>query len=307
MYIVAIMISAVIFSATGLGVLNLATVVNLDTQAAVETVQNQVEVESYANVALWRVNAGGDNLGNFTVGNVSSAFDSTLQRLTVIKTSDGETNGVVLDLSEDSHFKRAVATQTYIDFNDGKQTNEEPEHKVRSHIGFLPQVDMQYFIDNAANVMWMNDWDHIHDDDIVEGINIFHGDHLDIHNVDVENVTLVFTGYDIQPKDDVKIKAPIVGGHPLPAIVLTNTYSDMHLDQGYRDELDIEGAIYSAGRVRLHEGDFTGPVIANNVRICRHIDMEDDEHPEYYEWNLGFGAYEDYDWPKQIEEWARID
>ncbi|MBT7199662.1 MAG: hypothetical protein HN914_04370, partial [Candidatus Marinimicrobia bacterium] len=58
MYIVAIMITAVIFSATGLGVLNLATVVNLDTQAAVETVQDQVEVESFANVALWRVNAG---------------------------------------------------------------------------------------------------------------------------------------------------------------------------------------------------------------------------------------------------------
>ncbi|NQV40729.1 MAG: hypothetical protein HQ506_00100, partial [Candidatus Marinimicrobia bacterium] len=47
MYIVAIMITAVIFSATGLGVLNLATIVNLDTQAAVQTVQDQVEVESF--------------------------------------------------------------------------------------------------------------------------------------------------------------------------------------------------------------------------------------------------------------------
>lgn len=306
MYIVAIMITAVIFSATGLGVLNLATVVNLDTQNAVETVQDQVEVESLANVALWRVNAGGDSLGTFTIGDVSASYDTTLQRLTVTKTTGDETMGLMLDLEEDSHFKRAVATQNGIDFNGGKTISEEPVHQLRYDMEFLPQVDMDYLVANAAQEVWL--WDeHIHDEDIVEGINIFHGSYLDIHNVEAENVTLVFTGYDIQPKDDVKLRAPIVGGVPLPAIIMTNPWNNTHFDQGYNDELKIEGAIYSAGYVRLHEGEFTGPVIAKTARICRDIDMLDDEGSEYYQWNLGFGDYEDYDWPKQIQEWARID
>ena len=306
MYIVAIMITAVIFSATGLGVLNLATIVNLDTQAAVQTVQDQVEVESFANVALWRVNAGGDTLGTFSVGNVTASYDTTLQRLTVVKTRDGETSGLVLDLEEDSHFKRAVASQYGIDFNDGKTISEEPIHRLRTNMEFLPQVDWTYLNAHAAQEIWM--WnDHVHQEDLVEGINIIHGSYLDIHNVDMENITLVFTGYDIQPKDDVKLKAPVIGGVPLPAIILTNPYNDTHFDQGYEDEIHIEGAIYSAGHVRLHEGEFTGPVIARTARICRDIDMLDDEGSEYYQWNLGFGNYDDYDWPKQIQEWARVD
>jgi hypothetical protein len=305
MYIVAIMITAVIFSATGLGVLNLATIVNLDTQNAVQTVQDQVEVESFANVAMWRVNAGGDNLGNFTAGNVSSAYDSTLKRLTVIKTSDGETNGLVLDLEEDSHFKRAVATQYGIDFNGGKTTGEEPIHQLRSDMKFLPQVDMDYFIANAANQVWGSSM-HIHDEDVVEGINVYYGNHLTIHNVEAENATLVFVGWDIEFDGDVKIVAPVINDQPLPALVFTGQ-SDTHINQGSGDEIHIEGAIYSTNHVRLHEGTFTGPVVARTARICRDIDMIDDEGSDYYQWNLGFGNYEDYDWPKQIQEWARID
>jgi len=306
MYIVAIMITAVIFSATGLGVLNLATIVNLDTQTAVQTVQDQVEVESFSNVALWRVNVGGDSLGNFSVGDISATYDSSSMKLTILKTNGDETSGLILDLEEDSHFDRAVATESYIDYNYGKTASEEPNHQLRQDIGFLPQVDMAYLVANAAQEIWL--WnEHIHDEDIVEGINIIHARYLDIHNIDQENVTLVFTGYDIQPKDDVKLKAPIVDGVPLPAIILTNTSNNTHFDQGYGDEIHIEGAIYSAGHIRLHEGEFTGPVIARTARICRDIDMLDDGGSQYYAWNLGFGDYEDYDWPKQIQEWARID
>jgi len=305
-YIVAIMITAVIFSATGLGVLDLATVVNVDTQKAVQKVQDQIEVESLANVALWRVNTGGDNLGNFSSGDVTAAYDSAAMRLSILRTKDGETTGVVLDLEEDSHFKRAVATQYGIDFNDGKTISEEPEHRLRTNMEFLPQVDWSYLNAHAAQEIWM--WnDHVHQGDLVEGINIIHGSYLDIHNVDMEDVCLVFTGYDIQLKDDVELKAMKIGGIPLPALILTNQYNNTHFDQGHGDEIKIEGAIYSAGYVRLHEGEYTGPVIARTARICRDLDMLDDEGSEYYQWNLGFGNYEDYDWPKQVQEWARID
>ncbi len=305
MYIVAIMITAVIFSVTGLGVLNLAATVNLDTQTAVHAVQDRVEVESFANVAMWRLNTGGDNLGTFSSGDLSASYDSASMVLTIAKTTEELNTGLVLSLEEDSHFKRAVATQTYIDYN-STITNNEPEHQLRSNIGFLPECDFQYFVDNAANVRWI--WnDHIHDGDIVEGINIFYGDNISIHNVAVENATLVFTGRYIYVRDDVKIIAPIVNGVPQPAIILMNEYSDFHLDQGTGDELYIAGAIFSKGHVRLHEGSFSGPVVAQHARICRAIDMLDNEYPEYYAWNAGFGAYEDYDWPKQIAHWEPID
>ncbi|MBC8191179.1 MAG: hypothetical protein ISR87_03435 [Candidatus Marinimicrobia bacterium] len=303
MYIVAIMITAVIFSATGLGVLNLATIVNLDTQNAVQKVQDQVEVESLSNVALWRVNTGADSLGTFTAGEVTATYDNASMKISVLKGSGDEMTGVILDLKEDTHFDRAVATRYGIDYN-GKTTNEEPNHQLRPNIGFLPQVDMAYFVANAANQVWGSSM-HIHDEDVVEGINIFYGNHLDIHNVDIENATLVFVGWDIELKDDVRIVAPMVNGQPLPAMVFTGQ-PDTHFDQESGEEIHIEGAIYSTGHVRLHEGAFTGPVVANTARICRDIDMIDDTNNDYYAWNLGFGNYEDYDWPKQIQEWARI-
>ena len=305
MYIVAIMVTAVVFSVTGLGVLNLATLVNLDTQNAIEKVQSQIEVESLTNVALWRINTGADSLGSFSSGNATSNYDTTTMVLRVEINSEGDTSGFKLSLEEDSHFKRAVGTASSIDYNDGKTVSEEDAHRMRAYMGFLPEVDLDYFVDNAANVSWMDD-EHIHDEDVVEGINVFHGNHLDIHNIDVENATLVFTGYDIQLKDDVIIKAPIVGGSPLPALVFLWDGLDTHFDQGWNDEIHIEGAIYSVGHVRLHEGEYSGPVVANTARICRDIDILDDEYSEYYEWNLGFGEYEDYDWPKQIREWENI-
>ncbi|MBT4421144.1 MAG: hypothetical protein HOG76_11910 [Candidatus Marinimicrobia bacterium] len=299
------MITAVIFSATGLGVLNLATIVNLDTQAAVQTVQDQVEVESFANVALWRVNVGGDSLGNFTVGDISATYDSTTMKLSIMKTIDDETIGLILDLEEDSHFKRGIATKYWIDYNN-RDPHVEPIHQLRDDIGFLPSIDWQYFVDNADAVhyTWFKDYEQ---DDLVEGINIFYCDYIDIEDVYLENTTLVFTGVNAELKDDVYISAPIIGGSPLPAIVLTNPYSDIHFDQGRDHDLRIEGAIFSNGHVRLHEGTFTGPVVSRTARMCEDIDMLDDQYPEYYEWNLGFGLYEDYDWPKQIQEWARID
>lgn len=300
------MITAVIFSATGLGVLNLAATVNMDTQTAVHSVQDRLEVESLANVALWRVNVGGDSLGTFSSGGVTANYDSTSKILTIIKSTDDQNTGLKLNLEEDSHFKRALATETYIDFN-SSILGEEPGHQLRPYIGFLPQVDLQYFIDNADNELWFPNGDHVHDEDIVAGINVIHGHYLDIHNVHQENATLVFTGYDIQPKDDVWITAPLENGVPLPALVFTHPYNDVHFDQGWNDVLHIEGAIFATGHVRLHEGEFSGPVIAKHARICRAIDMLDDQFPQYYEWNLGFGNYDDYDWPKQIAQWETID
>ncbi|MBC8191727.1 MAG: hypothetical protein ISR87_03440 [Candidatus Marinimicrobia bacterium] len=303
MYIVAIMITAVIFSATGLGVLNLATIVNLDTQAAVQTVQDQVEVESFANVALWRVNAGGDNLGTYSSGDLTAAFDSTTQKLSVIKSNGEEQTGLVLSLEEDNHFKRAVATSGTF-YTNGRTVNPEPEHQIRSQMGFLPQADLQYFIDHAVEVHYDNSRT-FHDGDISEGINVFMGSGLTFDRVELENSTLVFagTGIDFWKKNVIKADP----NADLPALVFTNPNSDFSFYgfwSSYRDE--IEGAVYSAGTIRLLNGTLSGPVVAETVVQTWNMDFTDDEHGEYYKWPNGFGSYDDYDWPKQIQEWARI-
>jgi len=71
----------------------------------------------------------------------------------------------------------------------------------------------------------------------------------------------------------------------------------------------ILGAIYSAGIVRLYNGHFTGPVIADRAVLAYYnLNFLDDEFAGYYVWPTGgFGDYEDYDWPKQIAQWEPID
>ncbi len=304
MYIVAIMITAVIFSATGLGVLNLATIVNLDTQTAVEKVRDQVEVESFANVALWRINTGGDNLGSYSAGDLTATFDSTSQKLSVIKSDGDEQTGLVLSLEEDHHFKRAVATSGTF-YTQGNTVSPEPQHQVRSQVGFLPTVDINYFMNIADEIHYDNsrtfrDWD------LSEGVHVFEGNNLIFESVDLENTTLVFTGTNIDFWKHNVIKAD--EGGDMPALVFTNPNSDFTFYgywSTYRDE--IEGAIYSAGTIRMYNGILSGPVVARTAVLERSMNFTDDEHGEYYQWQNGFGAYEDYDWPKQVQEWARID
>jgi len=304
MYIVAIMITAVIFSATGLGVLNLASIVNLDTQAAVEKVQDQLEVESFANVALWRVNAGGDNLGTYSSGDLTATFDSTTKKLSVIKSVGDEQTGLVLSLEEDHHFKRAVATGGTF-YTNGKTVDAEPQHQIRSQVGFLPQVDLQYFVDNAVEIHYDNSR-YYYDWDLSEGINVFMGSNLTFERVNLENTTLVFTGTNINFWKNNVIKADAAGD--MPALVFTNPYSDFTFWgywSLYRDE--IEGAVYSAGTVRLYNGKLSGPIVAQTAILSYDMDFTDDENSKFYQWPNGFGSYSDYDWPKQIQEWARID
>ncbi len=304
MYIVAIMITAVIFSATGLGVLNLAAIVNLDTQTAVQKVQDQVEVESFANIALWRVNTGGDNLGTYSSGDLTATFDSTTKKLSIIKSVGDERTGLILSLEEDHHFNRAVATAGTF-YTNGKTVNPEPQHQIRSQIGFLPQVDLQYFVDHAVEIHFDNSR-YYHDGDLSEGINVFMGSDLIFERVEMENTTLVFTGTNINFWKKNIIKADEDGD--LPALVFTNPNSDFSFWgfwSSYRDE--IEGAVYSAGTVRLYNGTLSGPVVAQTAILSYNMDFTDDENGVYYQWPKGFGSYSDYDWPKQIQEWARID
>lgn len=304
MYIVAIMLTAIVFSITGLSVLDLSRVVSQNTYVATETMQEQVELESVMNVALWRLNTGGDSLGSFVSGDYSSSYDSLTKTLSVISTAAADSSGIRLNLEEDSHFMRAVATADWINYND-RSVNEEPHHQVRDHMGFLPQLDYQYFIDNADTVFYQS-WRNYEDEDLVEGINVFHCSYIDVQDVFKENTTLIFTGLNIDIDDDIQLSAPVINGKPLPAMIFTNIYSDVHLDQDRGETIRIEGPIFSEGYIRIHEAELSGPIVADRVRFCRDVDMLDDQFSQYYAWPEGFGEYDSYDWPKQIQLWEEL-
>jgi hypothetical protein len=304
MYIVAIMLTAIVFSITGLSVLDLGRAVSQSTHVAAETMQTQVELESVMNIALWRLNTGGDSLGTFSIGDHSSAYDTSSKTLSITTTVHEQLDGFIIDLSEDSHFMRAVAASDWINYND-KTVNEDPTHKVRDHIGFLPQLDYQYFIDHADTVFYQS-WRNYEDEDLVEGMNIFHCSYIDVQNINKANTTLIFTGVGIDLDDNIQLSAPVIEGRPLPAMIFTNIYSDVHFDQDRGETIRVEGPIYSVGYVRIHEATLSGPVVADRVRFCQNVDMIDDQYPQYYSWPMGFGNYADYDWPKQIAKWEHL-
>ncbi len=306
MYIVAIMITAVIFSVTGLGVMSLSQLVNLDTQTAVHTLQDQIEVESFANVVMWRINAGGDSLGTYTQGDLESSYDSTSMVLTITKNAGDEVSGLTLNLEEDSHFKRAVATNNPIGYSN-RTVGEESAHRRRDDFPFLPEVDLNYWLANADSVYTDNnrtfrDWD------LIEGILIFSGSNLTFREITLNNTTMIFTGIEIDFYRNNTVSAYEDGSTVNPALVLTNPDNVFYFYEWWwssqRDH--IEGAIYSAGTIVLERGQLSGPLIAENVILWKNMDFLDDQYPEYYQWAQGFGNYEDYDWPKQIALWEPL-
>ncbi|MCF7824527.1 MAG: hypothetical protein K9N35_10200 [Candidatus Marinimicrobia bacterium] len=303
MYIVAIMITAVVFSITGLGVMNLALLVNLDTQAAVQFSENQIDLESEVNIALWRLNAGDDTLGTYTSDNFTSTFDSASLTLTLSMAIDGDTSGFQLQLEEDYHFTHALASQNNIDTYN-YTINEEPDHEVREKFEFLPIVDEAYWL-SVADSIFTDNSKTFHDWDLIEGILVFTGNDLKFQDIDVENTTMVFTGDGVM--DFTKsntLKAAYNDSTIYPALVFTDSTSYFFINEWlslYKDH--IEGAIFSYGTVVLRTGELSGPVVGNNILVWKNMNFLDDQYPQYYGWPVGFGDFKDYDWPKQIVQW----
>ena len=108
------MITAAVFSITGLGVLNLALLVNIDTSTAARTIEYKIDAESAVNIALWRVNNGEDSLGTYSEGNVNSFFDSTELSLTVSVINAGDTSGFKVFIERDHHFNHVMSTSSVL-------------------------------------------------------------------------------------------------------------------------------------------------------------------------------------------------
>jgi len=289
----------VIFSFTGVAVLNVAY---LSSSASAETVQNiklQYQMESSINEALWKINSGADSLVNYSSDGEITIWDPQLGILSVDIENFNMEAEILLDLSVNSPFDRAIASNNPINTN-GYSTAAEEEHAI-SEFDVIPTVDYEYFLLNSPIIHHGNQESWSEASLAAEGTHIFLGNNLEISGLDLENSTLVFLGTNILFSDDNLIKAPVPeeDADAVPALVLLNPYTVFSLQAGTH----IEGAIYCAGQLSIDNATLTGPIVSSSVTLAADINFIDGEHQEYYRWNKGFGNKNDYDWPKHVNRW----
>ncbi len=304
--LVTVMITALVFGITGVAVLEVGAFGHTESQDIVHDVKRQYAVESNINTALWRVNTFDDSMATFVTGPVSVNYDTTTSRMTVAVSMYDEVNVVLADLSEAHHFSYSIAANDSVALDD-YELGHEDTHPIRGEFRFLPQPDVNYFMSNAVEI---HHGDHlwIEDEDLdEEGIHVFTGDDIWLDAVEIENSTLVFTGNWVYFYKDCKIRAPEVveGELPQPALVFTNPEIVFKIKQEWGKKDTIAGAIFCAGKIILKHGHITGPIVTRKLTLRRDINLEDDEHPEFYTWNQGFGPYESYDWPEHIINWQQ--
>ncbi|MBT4033968.1 MAG: hypothetical protein HOB84_00800 [Candidatus Marinimicrobia bacterium] len=316
--LVAVLMVFVIFSFTGVAVLNVSY---LSSSTSMETVQNiklQYEMESKINEALWRINTGVDSIVNYSSGGTTINWDSQLNILSVGIDNFNMESEVLLDLSEDTHFDRALASDATINTNNF-DTDIAEENSSR-FFTFMPEVDLDYFTDNAVAVHsnWFKRWDgdseHEDDEAFAEGIHIFTGSFIELKDMELNNCTLVFTGRFVFFSNSNHINAPVPvdSSNALPALVFTNPDNNFYVAaEGANHEKEdvINGAIYTAGTIILKKGELSGPIVGKTINLedgsgyAHDIRFRDTEHPWHYRWQHGFKEKSHYDWPKRIGRW----
>lgn len=316
--LVAVLMIFVIFSFTGVAVLNVSAISSATSAETVNNIKMQYALESTVNESLWRMNIGADSLVNVNQEGIITLFDPVMNTLSVKVDKFQMEAEVTLDLSEDTHFDRALASDETIETND--ITTDYDEENRERFFTFLPEADMDYFMDNAVEIHTENfhRWDgggkHEDDEAFQEGIHVFTGSFLEFKKMHLDNVTLVFTGRYIWFNQDNHINAPVPvdSADAMPALVFSNpdNYFEVEAEgKNYDKEDKINGAIYTAGTIILKKGELSGPIVGNTVRLehgatyGNYIDFKDTEHPHHYRWHKGFKNKKHYDWPKQIGRW----
>lgn len=298
--LVAVIATFLVLSFTAVAVLEVANTSRIVSNQTVDNIKLQFALETAVNEALWRINCGADSLVNIDQDGVLCVWDSAEQVLTVNVSDGTHESEVELDLSDDIHFERGLASTNIIEFN-GHDAGISKKHRSRVFT-FLPNADFEYFENNAVKEHNgnQNSWKEDYLDQ--QGIHIFAGNNLVLDDINMSNSTLVFTGKNITLDESMHISAPIPvdSASALPALVFTNPEANLSLNEG----AFIEGAIFCAGRITIDNAILTGPIVGETIILYDDLELLDTEYSEYYGWALGFGAVDEYDWPKQIGRWT---
>ena len=318
--LVAVLMLFVVFSFTGVAVLNVSYLSNTSSNETINNIKLQYAVESSINEALWRINVGADSLVNMDADGVKTVWDEQTQVLSVNVDKFQMESEILLDLSEDTHFERGIAAEEEITL-DGYDPGLDNDHQIRGNFDFLPEVDIDFFMDNpdfshgGHGVHWHEDnladgkhiftgsYMHMRNTQLDSGIIIFTGNYIEVESININAGTIVFTGHHITFKGDNKIYAPTGDStNVMPAVVFT------HPDQNFQlyspdDDETIVGAIYCKKDITLYNGNISGPVVGRNVRMFNHFQFMFSGNADKFRWTRGFGHRDNYDWPKQIGRW----
>jgi hypothetical protein len=290
----AVLTMFLVFTVSGVAVLNLSSYTALEHQDAVQSLKNQYEVESAVNVAMWRINSDSEDI-EWESGPVSVALDTTTKDLVVSIDRYDKTYQVNMDLREDFHFNHAIATSDSMISNG--YTAVVASGKEHRKFSFLPDEDLQYYLDNAVETH-SESWHAFEGDTLANGIHVFTGNFITLENMKLFG-TVVFTGRYITFLGGNEFEAPADANNSQAAVVFTNENENI----AFTDD-EIKGPVFGRNRVKVHNGaKLSGPVVARVVELKANIDFLDTENPQYYKWNNGFGNYSDYEWPMHIGAW----
>ncbi|MCF7824422.1 MAG: hypothetical protein K9N35_09665 [Candidatus Marinimicrobia bacterium] len=295
--LVAVIMAFVVLSFTGVAVLDVAYNSKSTSLETVANIKVQYIVESEINEALWLINTGTDSLVNTSADGITTSWDSDTHVLTVSVDTLNVSSEIAIDLDNDTHFDRGFASKNDIESHGYSYTTNE-NHSSRK-FKFMPDVDLQYFINNAVNIEHGNDNSWNAAEITEEGIHIFTGNNLVVENINLSNSTLVFTGKNITISNNfISAPTPSIYENTLPALIFTDTEYPVTISAGNT----ISGTIYSVGQLNLENASITGPVVGDIISLLEDVTLVDDE--TYYGWAAGFGDVDSYDWPKQIGRWT---
>jgi len=114
-----------IFSVSGVAVMNLTSFTATESQKATQIVENQVLVESCINRALWMINNGLADQVNSIEGSVAVTYDSNSATLTATTQRFDQDYGVTVDLANHTHFDYTLATKEDLTDNNTTTLSEE--------------------------------------------------------------------------------------------------------------------------------------------------------------------------------------
>ena len=290
----AVLTMFLVFTMSGVAVLNLSSFTAMESQNAVQSLQNQYDVESSVNVAMWKINNVSDTFGSYEDGNVTVAYDSLTNELVASIDRFDKTYEIAMDLSDDHHFNRGIAATDSIELNNHSLT-VAADHSSRK-FNFLPDADLDYYMDNATQVHSQSFT--TFSNDTLYGIHVFTGSLISLHDITVYG-TLVFTGRFVWFTGGMEINAAADENNSNAALVFTHSNQITMLN-----DVTVNGPIYAKNKIKIYgNAQLSGPVVGKVVELNGDVDLLDTENPQYYKWNRGFGDYSDYSWPKHIGRW----
>jgi len=301
--LVAVIMIFVVMSFTGVAVLDISYNSQAASRETIENIKVQYMLESSVNETLWRINTGVDSLVNTDIDGITTSYNADTGLLTVSLDTLNTEAEITMDLTEDTHFNRGIASENAIpsDIADAGITKDNQGRK----FNFLPDVDMDYFTNNAVEVHAQS-WHTFQNLTLDDGIHIFTGSWINIEDITLNAGTIVFTGRYIFFSGENNIVAPepdSLGADPV--LVFTHPNQNFSLSSSAGGET-ILGTIYAKNKITLTSGTCSGPIIAKTVVLddAHAYNFEDEAYGKYYTWTKGFGNRDDYDWPKQLGRWT---